>query len=237
MRRRAGEHRGLDLDRHRRRPLGHQPRAPYDRVITACAVRRVPHAWPRQTRPGGVILTTLGSWPHGAGLAKVTVGADGTAVGRIVRPVSFIQDHAQAQPPVTGDLAARAACADSEREVRVPPPSWTSGLRPYSPSCPSRTRSSSTPVRQRASSGRTRSPRPRVLRRVHFRRDRPQPAELCGSAGPSGSGTRSRRSCSPGGAGSPGIDAVRPGGVTEAAHHYWLDGASAPPLRWEHAMR
>ena len=70
-----------------------------------------------------------------------------------------------------------------------------------------------------------------------FPAHRPQPAELCGSAGPSGSGTRSRRSCSPGGAGSPGIDAVRPGGVTEAAHHYWLDGASAPPLRWEHALR
>lgn len=70
-----------------------------------------------------------------------------------------------------------------------------------------------------------------------FPAHRPQPAELCGSAGPSGSGTRSRRSCSPGATRGPGIDAVRPGGVTEAAHHYWLDGASAPPLRWEHALR
>ncbi|MFD9171343.1 hypothetical protein ACIP44_22580 [Streptomyces diastaticus] len=176
-------------------------------MITACAVRRVPHAWPRQTRPGGVILTTLRSWPHGAGLAKVTVGADGTTVGRIVRPVSFMQDHAQAQPPVTGDLAARAACADSEREVRVPPPSWTSGLRPYSPSCPSRTRSSSTPVRQRASSGRTCSPRPRVLRRVHFRRTglsrlscaaaRARPALGPGRGGPARLAARGVRASTP----------------------------------------
>ena len=37
-------------------------------------------------------------------------------------------------------------------------------------------------------------------------------------------------------AGSPGVDAVRLR-VTETAHHYWLDGTSAPSLRWEHALR
>ena len=60
--------------------LGHPRRAPYDRVIATCAVRRVPHTWVRRTRPGGTILTTVapGSWAYGSGLAKVTVSDDGT---------------------------------------------------------------------------------------------------------------------------------------------------------------
>lgn len=60
--------------------LGHPRRAPYDRVIATCAVRRIPHTWVRRTRPGGTILTTVapGSWAYGSGLAKVTVSDDGT---------------------------------------------------------------------------------------------------------------------------------------------------------------
>lgn len=73
--------------------LGHPRRAPYDRVIATCAVRRVPYTWVRQTKPGGIILTTLapGSWAYGTGLAKVTVSDDGTAEGRIIGESSFMQ--------------------------------------------------------------------------------------------------------------------------------------------------
>ncbi|MGG7569246.1 ATP-grasp peptide maturase system methyltransferase [Streptomyces sirii] len=101
--------------------LGHPRRAPYDRVIATCAVRRIPHTWIRQTKPGGIILTTVGSWPYGTGLAKVTVREDGTAEGRIIGRSSFMQARAQALPPLAGDLSARTAYADSERAAKVPP--------------------------------------------------------------------------------------------------------------------
>ncbi|MFJ5225407.1 ATP-grasp peptide maturase system methyltransferase [Streptomyces sp. NPDC088400] len=101
--------------------LGHPPRALYDRVIATCAVRRIPHAWIRQTKPGGIILATIGSWPYGTGLAKVTVGEDGTAEGRIIGRSSFMQARSQTAVPVSGDLSARTAYADSERATKVPP--------------------------------------------------------------------------------------------------------------------
>ncbi|MBL1088746.1 MULTISPECIES: ATP-grasp peptide maturase system methyltransferase [Streptomyces] len=101
--------------------LGHPRRAPYDRVIATCAVRRIPHTWIRQTKPGGVILATIGSWPYGTGLAKVTVGEDGTAEGRIIGRSSFMQARAQAVVPPAGDLSARTAYPDSERATKVAP--------------------------------------------------------------------------------------------------------------------
>ncbi|MFF6774711.1 ATP-grasp peptide maturase system methyltransferase [Streptomyces sp. NPDC012637] len=101
--------------------LGHPYRAPYDRVIATCAVRRIPYAWIRQTRPGGVVLGTVGSWPWGTGLAKLVVGDDGTAEGSIVGRSAFMQARAQAVDPVAGDLSARTAYADSERTALLPP--------------------------------------------------------------------------------------------------------------------
>ncbi|GAA2241250.1 methyltransferase domain-containing protein [Streptomyces amakusaensis] len=101
--------------------LGHPRRAPYDRVIATCAVRRIPHTWIRQTKPGGIILSTVGSWGYGTGLAKVVVGEDGTAEGRIIGRSSFMQARSQAAAPVAGDLSARTAYADSTRETKVSP--------------------------------------------------------------------------------------------------------------------
>lgn len=79
--------------------------------------------WVRQTRPGGIVLTTLapGSWAYGTGLAKVTVHDDGTAEGRIIGESSFMQARSQAVVPLAGDLSARTAYADSEREAKVEP--------------------------------------------------------------------------------------------------------------------
>ncbi|MEU3616000.1 ATP-grasp peptide maturase system methyltransferase [Streptomyces sp. NPDC006872] len=101
--------------------LGHPARAPYDRVIATCAVRRIPYTWVRQTRPGGIILGTVGSWSYGTGLAKVTVNEDGSAEGRIVGRSSFMHARSQAAPPLAGDLSARTAYPDTERLVKVPP--------------------------------------------------------------------------------------------------------------------
>ncbi|MCX5378091.1 ATP-grasp peptide maturase system methyltransferase [Streptomyces sp. NBC_00091] len=102
--------------------LGHPRRAPYDRVIATCAVRRIPYAWVRQTKPGGIILATVGgAWQRGTGLAKVTVNEDGTAEGRIIGQSSFMHARAQVAAPIAGDLSARTAYADSERSTKVSP--------------------------------------------------------------------------------------------------------------------
>jgi methyltransferase of ATP-grasp peptide maturase system len=102
--------------------LGNPRRAPYDRIIATCAVRRIPYAWVRQTRPGGIILATVGpsSWTYGTGLAKLTV-RDGIAEGRIIGRASFMAARSQAVLPLSGDLAARAAYADTERKTPIPP--------------------------------------------------------------------------------------------------------------------
>ncbi|RAJ34635.1 protein-L-isoaspartate(D-aspartate) O-methyltransferase [Kitasatospora sp. SolWspMP-SS2h] len=101
--------------------LGHPRRAPYDKVVATCAVRRIPRAWIRQTRPGGTVLATVGSWSYGTGLAKVTVNDDGTAEGRITGPSSFMPVRSQADRPLDGDLAARAAYPDTERPTSLDP--------------------------------------------------------------------------------------------------------------------
>ncbi|MGP3922778.1 ATP-grasp peptide maturase system methyltransferase [Streptomyces sp. 8N616] len=103
--------------------LGNPRRAPYDRIIATCAVRRIPYTWIRQTRPGGIILATVGpgSWSYGTGLAKLTVKDDGTAEGRIIGPSSFMPARSQAVVPVSGDLAACTAYADTERKAIIEP--------------------------------------------------------------------------------------------------------------------
>ncbi|WP_084263328.1 methyltransferase domain-containing protein [Actinomadura formosensis] len=96
------------------RRLGHAPhlvvgdglegddnRAPFDRVIATCSVRRIPSAWLRQTRPGGRILTTLGGWLHGYGLALLDVSDDGAAEGRYLPgTISFMMARPQAPPMI-----------------------------------------------------------------------------------------------------------------------------------------
>ncbi|MFE6691016.1 ATP-grasp peptide maturase system methyltransferase [Streptomyces sp. NPDC057743] len=103
--------------------LGHPHRAPYDRTIATCALRRIPYAWVRQTKPGGIILATVGpsAWSYGTGLAKLTVNDDGTAEGRITGRSSFMPARAEAAVPLSGDLTARAFYADTERKTSLSP--------------------------------------------------------------------------------------------------------------------
>ncbi|SFQ41613.1 methyltransferase, ATP-grasp peptide maturase system [Amycolatopsis arida] len=63
--------------------LGYPPNAPYDRVLGTCSVSRIPPAWLAQTRPGGLVVTTLNR-PIGAGLVRITVRADGTGIGSVL---------------------------------------------------------------------------------------------------------------------------------------------------------
>jgi methyltransferase of ATP-grasp peptide maturase system len=62
---------------------GYSAGAPYDRIISTCAVARVPSAWLTQAAPGAVILTDVHG-PLGGTLARLTVDDRGTATGRFV---------------------------------------------------------------------------------------------------------------------------------------------------------
>lgn len=62
---------------------GHPAGAPYDRVLATCAVARIPQPWLAQTKPGGLIVTTLHR-PLGAGLVRLTVGDGGRGIGRVL---------------------------------------------------------------------------------------------------------------------------------------------------------
>ncbi|MEV0279461.1 methyltransferase domain-containing protein [Streptomyces sp. NPDC050610] len=77
--------------------LGSPERAPFDRVIVTCGVRRIPGAWLEQTRPGGVVLLPWGTY-YGVdeAIARLVVGSDGrSASGSFTRPVAFMRMRSQ----------------------------------------------------------------------------------------------------------------------------------------------
>lgn len=211
--------------------LGHPYRAPYDRVIATCAVRRIPYVWIRQTKPGGIVLGTVGSWPWGTGLAKLVVGDDGTADGVIVGRSSFMQARAQAMAPVAGDLSARAAYADSERRTRVSPlvlekwmPAFLTQLAVPGTQFVRATRGDGSPLRYLFD--------PEKESFAEFLAD--GESWTVRQGGPVALWDDVERSLVAWqDAGAPEIDSVRLR-VTPASHSYWID--HAPSLRWEHRI-
>lgn len=62
---------------------GFPEQGPYDRVVCTCSVSTIPQAWLDQTKPGGLVVTTLNR-PIGAGLVRITVAEDGTGCGQVL---------------------------------------------------------------------------------------------------------------------------------------------------------
>jgi methyltransferase of ATP-grasp peptide maturase system len=56
---------------------------PYDRVLCTCSVSRIPPSWLAQTRPGGLVLTTLNR-PIGAGLVRLEAGEGAVGRGQVL---------------------------------------------------------------------------------------------------------------------------------------------------------
>ncbi|WP_246126615.1 hypothetical protein [Embleya hyalina] len=87
---------------------GHEPGAPYDRLIATMAVRHVPYAWVEQVKPGGVIVTPWGNSYNVSGLLRLCVDGSGTASGRFVGNVNFMWARSQRSAfdgrPFVGDV-------------------------------------------------------------------------------------------------------------------------------------
>ncbi|MEW2032659.1 ATP-grasp peptide maturase system methyltransferase [Streptomyces roseifaciens] len=211
--------------------LGHPRRAPYDRVIATCAVRRIPYAWIRQTKPGGIILATVGFWSYGTGLAKVTVQHDGTAEGQIIGRSSFMPARSQAVTPIAGDLSARTAYADTERRTVVAPQL----LEEWTPAFLAQLAAPGVQLTHAITEGGDR-------RAYLFDTERESFAELTGD-GPSWIVRQGgpvalwddveRALIAWQDAGRPDISSVRLR-VCERSHTYWIE--AAPALRWEHRI-
>ena len=94
---------------------GHPLRAPYDRLIATCSVRRVPSAWVAQTR--GVILTPWGNGMSNGTLLRLE--SDGTtAIGRVVDTSSFMWLREQTPDRrVHGDEGDRGDAGTDPREI------------------------------------------------------------------------------------------------------------------------
>ncbi|MGH3567120.1 MAG: methyltransferase domain-containing protein [Pseudonocardia sp.] len=79
---------------------GHPDGAPYDRIISTCAVPAIPAAWLRQAAPGAVILTDVHG-PLGGTLVRLTVDEHGTATGRFASRWAGFMDMRHDVTPVT----------------------------------------------------------------------------------------------------------------------------------------
>lgn len=66
-------------------------RAPFDRVIATCSVRRIPTAWFDQCAPGGLMVVPIKGALAGGMIARLQTLPDGTAAGRIMHtPAAFM---------------------------------------------------------------------------------------------------------------------------------------------------
>jgi hypothetical protein len=69
---------------------GYPRNAPYDRIISTCAVRWIPTVWVKQCSPGGLILVPWGTGYHANALLRLTVDDHGSASGSFIGEAAFM---------------------------------------------------------------------------------------------------------------------------------------------------
>ncbi|WAE71738.1 protein-L-isoaspartate(D-aspartate) O-methyltransferase [Streptomonospora nanhaiensis] len=115
---------------------GWAARAPFDRVFSCVAVRRVPYAWVAQTQPGGRVLTTWANSFHEGVLVDLEVGAYGTARGPVVGgghawvrpaqdPLSLVDTYVRAD----AEFSVTRTRLGPEEPIRDPHGSFAVGVR------------------------------------------------------------------------------------------------------------
>jgi methyltransferase of ATP-grasp peptide maturase system len=108
---------------------GYAEDAPYDRIIATYSVPSVPTAWIEQTRPGGLVETSLYRPLGGAPLVRLTVAADGGAQGRFLPGGgSFMPTRDQ---PVREALPLLKAALRSEPDGHARPSRVAADLLPH----------------------------------------------------------------------------------------------------------
>jgi protein-L-isoaspartate(D-aspartate) O-methyltransferase len=101
--------------------LGWAAEAPYDRVIATVGAPRVPHAWVRQTRPGGLVLVPWGNTYYPGDLLRLTVHDDQTATGRVIGDAAFMDLRSQRTGRESGSMLGEGDIETSTTELH---PYW-----------------------------------------------------------------------------------------------------------------
>ncbi len=102
---------------------GYAGNAPYDRIIAACSVPQVPAGWLAQTRPGGLILTSLHREIGGGLLLRLTVDETGAASGHLLDDYGSFMPLRSCPTVRTSALVRAASQATGEmHETHLPGP-------------------------------------------------------------------------------------------------------------------
>jgi protein-L-isoaspartate(D-aspartate) O-methyltransferase len=78
---------------------GYVEKAPYDRIVLACAAPEIPKPLIEQLKPGGIMLIPVGSAAFFQTLLKVTKQADGKLEEKSLGGVTFV--------PLTGEFGCK----------------------------------------------------------------------------------------------------------------------------------
>ncbi|MFJ9842037.1 methyltransferase domain-containing protein [Kitasatospora sp. NPDC101155] len=89
----------------------------FDRLEATCSIARVPAPWLELVRPGGLVVSPLGTEYGGEAVVRLAVREDGTAVGRFTRSSAFMRMRQQrsTRPPLAAYLKGKSWPADGER--------------------------------------------------------------------------------------------------------------------------